>query len=85
MVVIDLLIDSVSDLDTHMFASTTPILLTAGQLVPITVMYYQNTGVAMVDLSWWSTSQTQQIIPATALYYLPQEKPITGNSFMINT
>jgi PA14 domain len=51
-VVIDMLEDSTSDLDTHLEVSTTALPLQAGMLVPITVMYYESTGVAMVALSW---------------------------------
>ena len=51
----DRLIDSTSDTDTRLVTSTT-IALTAGKLVPIRVMYYETTGVAMIALFWKSTS-----------------------------
>jgi len=57
--VIDNLKDSVSDLDTHLVTSETPIPLKAGHLVPITVHYYDTTGMAMIALYWKSASQTK--------------------------
>ena len=51
-VVIDKLQDSENDLDTHLEISTTPISLKANQIVPITVMYYETTGIAMIALYW---------------------------------
>jgi hypothetical protein len=55
VLVTDSLVDSSTDTDTQLIISLA-ISLTAGKLVPIKVMYYQNTGVAMVTLSWESTS-----------------------------
>lgn len=52
--------------------------------MPITVQYYETTGLAMVALYWQSTSQTRTIIPTSALYYKLSEIPISGDSFMIN-
>ena len=57
IMIIDHLIDSTSDTDTHLITSFT-ISLTANQLVPIKVMYYETTGVAMISMYWFSTSQT---------------------------
>ena len=54
--VIDYLIDSTSDTDTHLITSATPLTLTAGQLASIRVQYYDTVGVAMVALFWQSTS-----------------------------
>lgn len=51
-VVIDKLQDSENDLDTHLEISSTPLPLKGGQLVPITVMYYETTGIAMIALYW---------------------------------
>lgn len=51
-IVIDRLVDSVNDLDTHLEISSTPIALESGKLVPITVMYYETTGNAMIALYW---------------------------------
>jgi len=60
------------------------VTLTANQLVPIKVMYYETTGVAMISLFWYSTSQVYEVVPSTALYYKQSEVPITGDSFMID-
>lgn len=54
--VIDSLVDSATDLDTHLITSKTPLPLQAGALVPITVQYYQNTGIGTVALYWQSAS-----------------------------
>ncbi len=52
--------------------------------MPITVQYYETTGVAMIALYWESTnSQAKQIIPSSALYYKQSEVPITGDAYMI--
>ena len=83
-VVIDKLEDSTSDLDTHLEISADPLPLKAGKLVPITVQFYETTGVAMIALKWESASQPRQIIPASALYYKQSELPITGDSYMID-
>jgi hypothetical protein len=58
-VVIDALRDSVTDLDTHLEISTVAIPLKAGKMVPITIQYYETTGIAMVALYWQSTSQAK--------------------------
>lgn len=79
---IDYLVDSTSDTDIHLLTST-PITLTANEMVPIRVMYYDTTGVAMISLLWESTSQPKEIVPSTAFYYKQSEVPITGNTFMI--
>jgi len=81
--VIEYLVDSVTDLDTHLITSKTPITLQAGELVPITVQYYQNTGVGMIALYWLSASQSKQIIPSTAYFNQQSSLPVTGISYMI--
>lgn len=58
-VVIDALRDSVTDLDTHLEISTVAIPLKAGKMVPITIQYYETTGIAMVALYWKSASQAK--------------------------
>ena len=58
-VVIDALRDSVTDLDTHLEISTVAIPLKAGKMVPITIQYYETTGIAMVALYWQSASQAK--------------------------
>jgi hypothetical protein len=52
IVVIDALRDSVTDLDTHLEISTVAIPLKAGKMVPITIQYYETTGIAMVAVYW---------------------------------
>lgn len=47
------------------------IALTAGQPVSLNLEYFQDTGAAAATLSWSSTSQTKQIIPATRLAWAP--------------
>jgi hypothetical protein len=44
------------------------ITLQAGQLYPITVEFYENSGNAAISLSWSSTSQGKQIVPQSQLY-----------------
>ncbi len=44
------------------------IALTAGQLYPITLEYYDYTSTATIQLYWSEASQPKQIIPATALF-----------------
>lgn len=44
------------------------IALTAGQKVAIKLEYYEATGSAVAQLSWSSSSQAKQIIPAAALF-----------------
>jgi hypothetical protein len=53
------------------------IALTAGTKVDIKVEYYQNTGAAVADLSWSSTSQPEQIIPKTQLFPAATTTPPT--------
>lgn len=58
-VVIDALRDSVTDLDTHLEISTVAISLKAGKMVPITIQYYETTGIAMIAVYWKSASQAK--------------------------
>jgi len=44
------------------------ITLQAGQMYPITVEFYENTGGAQMNLYWSSESQGEQLIPQTQLY-----------------
>jgi RHS repeat-associated protein len=44
------------------------IALTAGQLYPVTLEYYQNGGGASISLSWSHASISKQIVPVTALF-----------------
>jgi len=83
-VVIDALRDSVTDLDTHLEISNVALPLKAGKMVPITIQYYETTGIAMVALYWQSASQAKQIIPSSALYHKKQEEVITGYLYMID-
>jgi PA14 domain len=55
-IVIDRLEDLASDLDTHLEISPQAISLKSGKLVPITVMYYETTGNAMIALYWQSAT-----------------------------
>jgi hypothetical protein len=45
-----------------------PIALRAGERYPITLEYFENTGVAMAELRWSSQSTPGGIIPPTQLY-----------------
>jgi GH25 family lysozyme M1 (1,4-beta-N-acetylmuramidase) len=57
------------------------ISLVAGQKYNIQMDYYENTGVAVAELSWSSASQAKQIIPQTQLYPAQpsgQNGPIPG-------
>lgn len=74
---IDYLIDSTSDIDTHSLTSTT-IALTANELVPIKVQYYDSTGMALISIFWESTSQLKEVIPSTQYYNKLSETPISG-------
>jgi len=49
--------------------------LAAGQMYDIKVEYYQNSGVAVVQLSWASECQTREVIPPSQLYAPPAVCP----------
>jgi len=74
---IDDLTDSSSDADNHIHSSS-PMAFTSGQLYQIKVQYYDLTGTVFVSLSWESTSQVKEVVPASSLYYKASTVPIGG-------
>ncbi|MCR9295598.1 MAG: PQQ-dependent sugar dehydrogenase [bacterium] len=62
----DLIIDAWYDQPPTTHTGT--VALNAGQLTPIRVEYYENTGGALTQLSWSSASQVKEIIPTSQLY-----------------
>jgi hypothetical protein len=75
MVVIDDFTDHGAKID-----NGTPIDLMAGQKYDIKVEYYENAADALIQLSWQSDCQTQEVIPASQLYYAAPVcgAPMTG-------
>lgn len=67
--IIDNFVDSASDSDIHLPTST-PISLTANEFVPIKVQFYNKVDLAVVVLSWQSSSQSLEVIPSSKLFHL---------------
>jgi phage tail-like protein len=54
--------------------------LAADRWYPITLEYYEKTGVASISLAWSSRSQIREIIPAQCLYAIVDETTGAGSS-----
>lgn len=72
-----LIIDMFTDLTVgnSLIASSAAVALTANELVPIRVEWYDNTGAAFIDLEWSSTSQAKEPI-AAARFFTPLTTPV---------
>ena len=66
-------------------ASGKPTALTAGQLYPITLEYYDDTAPAQISLSWSSASTPKAIIPQSQLFSraIPQLLTLVVNSYTL--
>ncbi|MFZ2162577.1 MAG: PA14 domain-containing protein [Sideroxyarcus sp.] len=49
------------------------VILEAGRWYPIVLEFYEKGGLAQIELSWWSMSQRQEIVPQECLYSLRDE------------
>ncbi len=59
---------------------TGTLAMVAGQKVDIDIVYYENTGQAVAQLYWSSPSQSEQLVPTSALFSdepEPVEEPVT--------
>jgi hypothetical protein len=75
-----LLIDEWADQLATQWSGT--VTLAAGQLYPITMEYFQDTGGSSAQFAWSSPSQIQEVIPQTQLY--PDYAPVLAGTAFTN-
>jgi hypothetical protein len=75
-----LLIDEWADQLATQWSGT--VTLAAGQLYPITMEYFQDTGSSSAQLAWSSAARTREVIPQTQLY--PAYAPVLAGTIFSN-